>query len=52
MKAIFATAFAAIATTAAAHPGHGAPSGHAHWEIAAVVVVLALGAIAAWKLRA
>ena len=52
MKAILATAFAALAGSAAAHFGHGAPAGHAHWEIAAVIVVFALGALAVWKSRA
>lgn len=51
MKAIIAITSTAFATAAAAHPGHGASTGHVHWEIAALIVVFALGGVAVWKSR-
>ena len=51
MKAALATALAAIATAAAAHPGHVGPeAGHTHGEIFAVLALIGVAGLA-WSLR-
>ena len=52
--ALSAPLLLALAATAAAHPGHGAPSAHSHAEVilAAVVALLAIGlAVKARRVR-